>query len=120
MTILDLFGLKQKGQKISAVSCYDYTTARLVGRAGVDMILVGDSAAQILLGHDSTLPATMDLMVALTTAVRRGAPNVCLVADMPFCHIRLRLQALSAMLADLWRKPALRSSKLKRHLLIWM
>jgi len=84
MTILDLFGFKQKGQKISAVSCYDYTTARLVGRAGVDMILVGDSAAQILLGYDSTLPATMDLMVALTAAVRRGAPNVCLAADMPF------------------------------------
>jgi 3-methyl-2-oxobutanoate hydroxymethyltransferase len=84
MTILDLIGLKQKGQKIAAVSCYDYTTARLVSQAGVEMILVGDSAAQILLGYDSTLPATMDLMVTLTAAVRRGAPDVCLAADMPF------------------------------------
>jgi 3-methyl-2-oxobutanoate hydroxymethyltransferase len=48
------------------------------------MILVGDSAAQLVLGFDSTLPATMDFMVAITSAVRRGAPNVCLVADMPF------------------------------------
>jgi 3-methyl-2-oxobutanoate hydroxymethyltransferase len=84
MTILDLIGLKQKGQKIAAVSCYDYTTARLVSQAGVEMILVGDSAAQILLGYDSTLPATMDLMVILTAAVRRGASDVCLAADMPF------------------------------------
>jgi 3-methyl-2-oxobutanoate hydroxymethyltransferase len=84
MTILDLIGLKQKGQKIAAVSCYDYTTARLVSQAGVEMILVGDSAAQILLGYDSTLPATMHLMDTLTAAVRRGAPDVCLAADMPF------------------------------------
>jgi 3-methyl-2-oxobutanoate hydroxymethyltransferase len=48
------------------------------------MILVGDSAAQVVLGYDSTLPATMEFMVAITAAVRRGAPNVCLVADMPF------------------------------------
>ena len=55
------------------------------------MIIVGDSAAQILLGYDSTLPATMDLMVALTAAVRRGAPNVCLVADMPFLSYQTTL-----------------------------
>ena len=48
------------------------------------MILVGDSAAQAVLGFESTLPATMDFMVAITAAVRRGAPNVYLVADMPF------------------------------------
>lgn len=91
MTILDLMELKQRGQKIAAVSCYDYTTARLVSRAGVEMILVGDSAAQILLGHESTLPATMDLMVTLTAAVRKGAPDVCLVADMPFLSYQTSL-----------------------------
>lgn len=83
-TILDLMKLKETGQKIAAVSCYDYTTACLVARAGVEMILVGDSAAQVLLGHESTLPARMDFMVTLTEAVRRGAPDTCLVADMPF------------------------------------
>lgn len=83
-TIADLLSAKQQNQKIAAVSCYDYTTAKLVSQANVQMILVGDSAAQLVLGYDSTLPATMDFMVSLTAAVRRGAPNVYLVADMPF------------------------------------
>ena len=84
VTILDLMEARQAGRKIVAVSCYDYTTARLVADAGVDMILVGDSAAQVMLGHDTTLPVTMDFMATITTAVRKAAPNVCLVADMPF------------------------------------
>lgn len=84
VTISDLMDAKQAGRKITAVSCYDYTTARLVSRSNVDMILVGDSAAQVILGHDTTLPVTMDFMVTITEAVRKGAPNVCLVADMPF------------------------------------
>ncbi|MCD6175283.1 MAG: 3-methyl-2-oxobutanoate hydroxymethyltransferase [Planctomycetes bacterium] len=84
ITISDLIKAKQDGRKIAAVSCYDYTTARLVAQAGVDMILVGDSAVQVLLGHETTLPATMDFMVTITEAVRRAAPDVCLVADMPF------------------------------------
>jgi len=84
ITIADLLEAKRQNRKIVAVSCYDYTTARLVSQADVEMILVGDSAAQVVLGFESTLPATMDFMVAITAAVRRGAPNVCLVADMPF------------------------------------
>jgi 3-methyl-2-oxobutanoate hydroxymethyltransferase len=79
-----MFEARRTGKKIAAVSCYDYTTALLVAKAGADMILVGDSAAQVMLGYDSTLPATMDFMAAITAAVRRGAPRVCLVADMPF------------------------------------
>lgn len=84
ITIADLISAKRQRRAIVAVSCYDFTTARLVSQAGADMILVGDSAAQLLLGFDSTLPADMDLMVALTAAAGRGAPNVYLVADMPF------------------------------------
>jgi len=84
VTIADLLAAKRQNRKIVAVSCYDYTTAKLVSQTGVQMILVGDSAAQAVLGFDSTLPATMDFMVAITAAVRRGAPNVYLVADMPF------------------------------------
>lgn len=83
-TLIDFLTAKQKKRKFAAVSCYDYTTARLVAAAGVEMILVGDSAAQALLGYDSTLPATMDLLVTLTEAVRRGAPMAYLAADMPF------------------------------------
>ncbi|MHC4619121.1 MAG: 3-methyl-2-oxobutanoate hydroxymethyltransferase [Planctomycetota bacterium] len=88
-TIADLAAAKRQGRKIVAVSCYDYTTARLVSQTDVQMILVGDSAAQVILGFDSTLPATMDFMVTITAAVRRGAPNVCLVADMPFLSYHL-------------------------------
>ncbi|MBW8017314.1 MAG: 3-methyl-2-oxobutanoate hydroxymethyltransferase [Planctomycetes bacterium] len=84
LTTADLLNLKASGTRFSAISCYDFTTAALVAQAGTEMILVGDSAAQIMLGHSSTLPATMDFMVTITAAVRRGAPDVCLVADMPF------------------------------------
>lgn len=84
ITIAELLDAKSRDEKITAVSCYDYTTAKIVSEAGVEMILVGDSAVQVMLGFDTTLPATMEFMVAITAAVRRAAPNVCLVADMPF------------------------------------
>ena len=84
ITIQDLLDAKHQNRKLAAISCYDYTTAQLISQTDVQMILVGDSATQVVLGFDSTLPATMDFMVAITAAVRRGAPNVYLVADMPF------------------------------------
>jgi 3-methyl-2-oxobutanoate hydroxymethyltransferase len=91
ITIAELLKAKQERRPIAAVSCYDYTTARLVAETGVEMILVGDSAAQMVLGFDSTLPVTMDFMVAITAAVRRAAPNAYLVADMPFLSYHLSL-----------------------------
>jgi len=84
ITIAELLEAKRQKRKIAAVSCYDYSTARLISQTGVQMLLVGDSAAEVVLGFDSTLPATMDFMVAITAAVRRGAPALFLVADMPF------------------------------------
>ena len=66
------------------LTCYDATTARWLVRAGVNAILVGDTAAQLILGHDSTLPAKMPFMLEITAAVRRGAPRALLMADMPF------------------------------------
>jgi len=89
ITIVDLLVAKRQNRKIAAVSCYDYTTAKLISQTDVQIILVGDSAAQVVLGFDSTLPATMDFMVAITAAVRRGAPNVFLVADMPFLSYQI-------------------------------
>lgn len=80
---------KQQCSKISCVACYDYTTARILSETDVDLILVGDSASQMVLGYDSTLPVTMDFMVSITAGVRRGAPNVCLSADMPFLSYQL-------------------------------
>lgn len=89
ITISELITAKLQNRKITAISCYDYTTAKLISQTGVQMILAGDSAAQAMLGFDTTLPATMDFMVTITAAVRRGAPNVFLVADMPFLSHQL-------------------------------
>jgi len=84
ITLATLKKHKQQGQPIAMLTCYDYSTAVLLEQAGADSILVGDSLAQVVLGHKNTLSVTMDTMIALTAAVRRGAPNVFLVGDMPF------------------------------------
>ena len=83
-TISILCKAKADGRKFSVVSCYDYTSAKLAAAAGVDVLLVGDSAAQFVLGFDNTLAVTMDFMIAITAAVRRAAPDNLLVADMPY------------------------------------
>src|SRR5512137_943336 len=84
MTLPDLFARVAAGTPITWLTCYDYPTAYLQDRAGVDMILVGDSLGMTMLGFDSTLPVTMDDMIRHTAAVRRGAPNVWLIGDMPY------------------------------------
>ncbi len=82
--IAKLKKMKSQGQKIAMLTCYDYSTAVLLKQAGVDAILVGDSLAQVMLGYDNTLPVDMDTMLTFTKAVRRGAPGIFLLGDMPF------------------------------------
>jgi 3-methyl-2-oxobutanoate hydroxymethyltransferase len=84
VSLTDLAEKKRKGERIVMVTSYDYPTARLADEAGLDLVLVGDSAAMTVLGHDSTVPATMDEMVMLTSAAARGAQRPLLIADMPF------------------------------------
>jgi 3-methyl-2-oxobutanoate hydroxymethyltransferase len=84
LTLPELADLKRSGRKIVMVTAYDAPSGRLADAAGVDLVLVGDSAAMTVLGHDSTVPATMDEMVMLTRAVTRGAHRPLVVADMPF------------------------------------
>jgi 3-methyl-2-oxobutanoate hydroxymethyltransferase len=84
LPLTELAELKRRGQKIVMVTAYDAPSGRLADAAGVDVVLVGDSAAMVVLGHDSTVPATMDEMVILTRAVTRGARRPLVVADMPF------------------------------------
>jgi 3-methyl-2-oxobutanoate hydroxymethyltransferase len=76
--------MKRRGDRIVMITAYDAPSARIADAAGVDLILVGDSAAMVVLGHDSTVPATMDEMLMLTRAVTRGANRPLVIADLPF------------------------------------
>ena len=82
--ITDLRRKKQAGEKITMLTAYDTPTARLLDAAGLDVLLVGDSVGMVMLGHDSTLPVTLDAMVHHTAAVGRGVSRALVVADMPF------------------------------------
>ena len=84
VTMPTLAEMKRQGKPISALTAYDYATSRLVDECGVDLILVGDSLAQVVLGYDNTLAVTMDEMLHHTRAVRRAVRRAVLVADMPF------------------------------------
>ncbi len=75
---------KVRREKIAMLTCYDCPTARIMSEAGVDTILVGDTYAEVVLGHETTLPATMDRMIEVCQAVRRGAPEAFLIGDMPY------------------------------------
>ncbi len=76
--------MKQAGERIACLTAYDYPTARLADAAGVPLVLVGDSLANVVLGHESTIPVTMDDMVHHTKAVVRGSKNALIASDMPF------------------------------------
>ena len=93
MNILDFPRRKQGRERVVMVTCYDYTSAAIVNEAEVDMILVGDSAAMVIDGHDDTLPITVDDIARHVAAVRRGAPDKFIVADMPFLSTRKGLES---------------------------
>lgn len=84
LPITDLLGMKESHSPIAMITAYDAPSGRLADLAGADVILVGDSAAMTVLGHDSTVPATMEEMLVLTRAVTRGARRPLVVGDMPF------------------------------------
>lgn len=84
LPLTELAELKHRGERIVMVTAYDYPSGRLADDAGVDVVLVGDSAAMTVLGHDSTVPATMEDMLLLARATARGAVRPLVVADMPF------------------------------------
>ncbi|WP_217178847.1 3-methyl-2-oxobutanoate hydroxymethyltransferase [Streptomyces sp. AC495_CC817] len=84
LTLGDLAAKKQAGERIVMVTAYDHPSARIAEDAGVDMVLVGDSAAMTVLGYDSTVPVRIDEMLMLTKAVRRGLDRPLLVGDLPF------------------------------------
>src|SRR6267142_1466349 len=80
----DLTPMKARGERIVMLTAYDATMARLLDRAGIDVLLVGDSLGQVILGLDTTIPVTLDAVIHHTRAVTRGASRALVVADMPF------------------------------------
>ena len=88
-TIVDFRNMKAAGEKITWLTGYDYLTAKYEERAGVEMILVGDSAGNVMHGYRDTWPVTMDEMISHAQAVHRGAPNTFCVGDMPFMSYQM-------------------------------
>src|SRR6266540_3221703 len=84
LTTLELLRMKEKGERIVALTCYDALFARLLDASGIDILLVGDSVNQVLGGAASTLSATLDQMIYHTRIVRRGVERALVVCDMPF------------------------------------
>ena len=91
MTIPELQAMKSRGEKIAVLTAYDFPFARIMDQAGIDIVLVGDSAGVVTAGYDTTLPVTMDEMLYHTRAVVRGVSRALVVADMPFLSYQVDL-----------------------------
>ncbi len=89
VTVQTILEKKQRREPITCLTAYDYASGRLVDEAGIDMILVGDSLAQVILGYENTLPVTMEEMLHHTRAARRGVKHALLIADMPYASFHL-------------------------------
>ncbi len=83
-TVVTIREAKERGEKVTMLTAYDYSMAKLIDEAGIEMILVGDSLGMVMLGYEDTLSVTMEDMIHHTAAVARGAKNALVVADMPF------------------------------------
>jgi 3-methyl-2-oxobutanoate hydroxymethyltransferase len=106
MIVPDFAKRKRDGVPISMVTCYDAWSAALIASTEIDCILVGDSLAMVVYGHDTTLPADIDTMAAHTAAVRRGAPDAFVIGDMPFLSYRRGLESAVSNVAKLMRAGA--------------
>ncbi len=104
--VLEFAAAKAAGRKISMVTCYDASFARVLEASCVDCLLTGDSAAMVVHGHSDTLAATVEVMALHTAAARRGAPTRFLVADLPFLSFRKGVPAALDAVAELMRAGA--------------
>ena len=91
-TVQDIINMKKEKKKISVITSYDYTLASLCDKAGIDVMLVGDSAGMVMLGYENTIPVTMNQMCMFTEAVSRARKNSLLVADLPFMSYQASIE----------------------------
>jgi 3-methyl-2-oxobutanoate hydroxymethyltransferase len=91
-TVQDIINMKKERKKISVITSYDYTLASLCDKAGIDVLLVGDSAGMVMLGYENTISVTMDQMCMFTEAVSRARKNSLLVADLPFMSYQVSIE----------------------------
>jgi 3-methyl-2-oxobutanoate hydroxymethyltransferase len=92
VTILDLQKMKDSGEKITMLTAYDYPTARMLDESGVDVLLIGDSVGNVMMGYENTLPVTIDDMVYHTRAVAKARKRALVVADMPFMSYQVSIE----------------------------
>lgn len=96
--------MKRRGEKIGMLTAYDYTMAKIIDQAGIDVILVGDSASNVMAGHDTTLPMTLEQMIYHTSSVIRGVERALVIADMPFMtyqvHARQALENAGRLMKE--------------------
>lgn len=91
-TVQDIINMKKERKKISVITSYDYTLASLCDKAGIDVLLVGDSAGMVMLGYENTISVTMDQMCMFTEAVSRARKNSLLIADLPFMSYQASIE----------------------------
>jgi 3-methyl-2-oxobutanoate hydroxymethyltransferase len=113
LTRFDLQGLKESGKKAVWVTSYDYWTAQSAERAGVDMILVGDSLGMCVYGYEGTLPVTMEQCIYHSEAVRRGAPNTFIIGDMPFLSYQVNIEEAVRNAGQFFKKAGTDAIKLE-------
>lgn len=109
----DFLAMKENKEKIVMVTAYDYSQAKLVEQAGVDVILVGDSLGMVVLGYDSTVPVTVDDMVHHTRAVKRGARDTMVITDLPFMSYQISDEEAMKQAREIMQKGGAHAVKLE-------
>lgn len=113
ITTVRLRQMKQRGEKISMLTAYDYTLAKLLDRAGVDMILVGDSLGMVVQGHSTTIPVTLGQMIYHGSLVTRAVERAMVVVDLPFPHGQLGVRATLKTAAKVMKQTGCQAIKLE-------
>ncbi|NQT04823.1 MAG: 3-methyl-2-oxobutanoate hydroxymethyltransferase [Dehalococcoidia bacterium] len=112
-SVLDFVEMKKKGEKITYLTAYDFPMASFCEKAGIDMILVGDSAAMVVHGLPGTVPMTMDQMIQHSETVRRGAPNTFIIGDMPFLSYQVSREDAIANAGRFFKEASVDAIKLE-------